>query len=73
MYADTSCMEEEATAPAEDSEPFIPFDPDACFNEGQPLKLEWDGTYENIVDGFGLCSLLGGSLRLGASVLAIGP
>ena len=56
MCADTSCMEEEATAPAGDSEPSIPFDPDACFNEGQPLKLEWDGTYENIVDGFGLCS-----------------
>ena len=56
MCADTSCMEEEATAPAGDSEPFIPFDPDACFDEGQPLKLEWDGTYENIVDGFGLCS-----------------
>ncbi|CAE7362158.1 FCPC, partial [Symbiodinium sp. CCMP2456] len=54
MCLDPVLEDEEPAMPAGDSS--TPFDPDACFNEGQPLKLEWDGTHENIDDGFGLCS-----------------
>ncbi|CAE6914886.1 PARP6, partial [Symbiodinium sp. CCMP2456] len=56
MCLDPLLEDEDSAMPMEESDPFTPFDPDACFNEGQPLKLEWDGTHENIDDGFGLCS-----------------
>ena len=32
------------------------FTMDACLNSGHPIKVEWDGSERDFIDGFGLCS-----------------
>ena len=74
MCADTSCMEEEATAPAGDSEPFTsPLIPMHASTKASRLSLSGTARMRTLLMALAFAPLLGGSLRLGVSVLAIGP